>query len=264
MSGEQADPYAAYPSVGEELHQTMSADEIAERLSAYVSRDADPNDPSFVDYLSSKSADEMHNQFRKTIEAWVSAGELLHGLTQYNVLKKCHQEGFRLHRHAEQRLRLAEECAPAVGATVTPTPAAMKPTTPLQANRSAPGCVHYGLPRPEAWRDVRLRFHDGETLSIKVGDADRKLISYFEIGLATKRKKPDVQWQMLRRLGEAENGTLYKRDSHQRKAQAVKMQIQRLSKALKSFFGIEAPPITAVDRKTGWKTAFIVEPETRI
>jgi hypothetical protein len=113
MSGEQADPYAAYPSVGEELHQTMSADEIAERLSAYVSRDADPNDPSFVDYVLSRPADEITNRLQQTVEAWIAAGELPQVLTQYKVLKKCQREGFCIRRSIERLMCRAEECAPA-------------------------------------------------------------------------------------------------------------------------------------------------------
>ncbi len=121
--------------------------------------------------------------------------------------------------------------------------------------------ARFQTPPGARWGDVRIRFLDGETVSVKVDDVTNRFL-FSQMGMITKNnKKPTVQWCLLRKFCETEEGILHKRDFPPLEVQAMTRQVQRLSSHLKEFFDIGGKPILVLEKSTGWQTAFRVSPE---
>ncbi len=108
------------------------------------------------------------------------------------------------------------------------------------------------------WRDVRIKFVDGETVSIKVGDAGGRFL-YSQMGMADKRSaKPTTQWRLLESF--AKRYGILTWDSPDASPKNQKRR-ENLSRDLKKFFRIEGDPIEFVQETKGWRTIFSVEPD---
>lgn len=130
-----------------------------------------------------------------------------------------------------------------------------KPVAPVEST---------GLPRPLVWRDVRMRFFDGHTLSVTIGGKTERVM-FSEMGFASKSNKmPNVQWGLLVDFANAENATLFKEDYAAKEIESVKQRVKRLRKALCTFFGIDANPIESIEQDRGWRITFSVMPESRM
>ncbi|GMV95130.1 MAG: hypothetical protein AMXMBFR82_49080 [Candidatus Hydrogenedentota bacterium] len=122
--------------------------------------------------------------------------------------------------------------------------------------------ISYVFPSPEGatWDDVQLKFTNGETIRIQVGDTD-ELKTAAELGMADGRNKnPNQQFKLLRDLAE-EKGKL-KRDPDLGKQDAQRKVVNRLRKDLTRIFStIKGDPIERLPKFKGWKTAFHIRPE---
>ena len=114
--------------------------------------------------------------------------------------------------------------------------------------------VHHGhqFPTPPgtSWQDITIRFLDGHTVSVAMGDVSQRL-NFAELGMKDSRNgNPNSQWTLLRIL--AENGG---RLSWQQPAAdpKKKKQVELLARRLQDFFGIEESPFHPYQKGNGWQ-----------
>lgn len=114
----------------------------------------------------------------------------------------------------------------------------------------------FPTPAGTTWSDISMRFTDGHTVLVRIGDLQRQ-VSYAEMGMVDSRnKKPTRQWELLR-LFERYNGVITpKSDGAHPK---IKKQRQLLAKTLEGFFGLNGPSFDYVDG--GWRTVFTIAAE---
>jgi len=111
------------------------------------------------------------------------------------------------------------------------------------------------IPSDARWQDLSIRFKDGFTVSVRLGEQTRQL-SYAEMGMEDKRSRaPDEQWLLLQRFAdEAGVLTWASKSAHA----ANKKRKERLAKKLKAFFGIEGEPFAYRAEDGGWEAIFHV------
>ncbi len=116
----------------------------------------------------------------------------------------------------------------------------------------------FATPADATWDDVRIRFIDGETVSISVqGVAGRFL--YSDIGMGSRKdRKPTKQWELLRSFARSYGALTWSSSGADRKNQKRR---ELLSKNLQEFFRIAGDPITLTRDKKGWRTLFTIEPD---
>lgn len=126
------------------------------------------------------------------------------------------------------------------------------------ARKSAASGPRFPTPPRSAWHDVRLRFLDGETVTVTVGATTRRY-SFIEMGLAHARsKKPTVLWKLLHNLARANGAFTWTSHGASRR---VPKNIERLSKHLRAFFSMSGDPIPHDASTGGYRAAFMIEPD---
>jgi hypothetical protein len=124
---------------------------------------------------------------------------------------------------------------------------------PAEAGRFFP------TPPGATWRDLRLRFLDGHTVSVEVGGVRHRL-SYEQMGMADGRNgKPTLRWELLHLFGEGHGKLTW--DSRGARPKLQK-QRENLARDLKAFFRIGGEPIVLTADKKGWQTVFSIVPDT--
>ncbi len=128
----------------------------------------------------------------------------------------------------------------------------------LPQKKAAPAITFFPTPAGATWGELEIQFIDGETASVRVGEA-RGIFHYAEMGMADGRnRRPTKQWELLRTFAN-ENGVLtWRSPSACRKNQKRR---EMLAKDLKAFFRIEGDPIRLTEDGKGWRTLFAVLPE---
>lgn len=114
----------------------------------------------------------------------------------------------------------------------------------------------FPTPADARWSDLRIRFVDGETVTVRVRDVCATL-NYTQLGMADGRNgRPTRQWELLRIFAQ-EHGRL---DWSSRQA-GRRRQKQRevLARQLRTVFRIEGDPF-CVDGN-GWRTQFALVPD---
>jgi hypothetical protein len=118
------------------------------------------------------------------------------------------------------------------------------------------GMVSFPTPAGAQWSEVKMRFTDGHTLSIKVRGVGG-LYSYTNMGMENKHtRKPTYQWELLQNFAE-QQGILTWESPHA--DHRNKKRCSRLSEDLRAFFQIESNPIESY--QTGWRTLFRFLPD---
>lgn len=116
----------------------------------------------------------------------------------------------------------------------------------------------FPTPAGARWSDVKIRFVDGETVSISVLGVHGRFI-HKQLGLGyLKSNRPTNQWHLLRDF--AANGgkiTWQSKGASPRNRQRKRT----LKDKLKKFFRIEGEPIEPLPDEKGWRTVFVVEQE---
>jgi hypothetical protein len=116
----------------------------------------------------------------------------------------------------------------------------------------------FPTPPTATWRDVRIKFVDGETVSIKVGNASGTFV-YSQLGMADGRNaKPTVQWELLIAFARGYGALTWSSSEASRKNQKRR---EVLAANLKEFFRIDGEPIEYLDESKGWRTLFTIEPD---
>jgi hypothetical protein len=126
-----------------------------------------------------------------------------------------------------------------------------------QATESNP-LVFFPTPANAVWNHLRIKFVDGETVSVKVGDATGRLL-FSQMGMADGRTaKPTKQWELLKEFARGLGTMTWSSPGATRKNQKRK---ELLSDNLKAFFRIDGEPFRPTANGQGWHTNFSVEPD---
>ena len=105
---------------------------------------------------------------------------------------------------------------------------------------------------------ARIKFVDGETVSIKVGNASGTFV-YSQLGMADGRNaKPTVQWELLIAFARGYGALTWSSAEASRKNQKRR---EMLAANLKQFFRIDGDPIEYLGETKGWRTLFTIEPD---
>ncbi|WP_145215245.1 hypothetical protein [Planctomycetes bacterium TBK1r] len=118
--------------------------------------------------------------------------------------------------------------------------------------------ICFPTPTGAGWADLRIKFVDGETVSIHLGETKGVYI-YAQLGLVDARNgRPTKQWELLKSFADGRGLLTWKSADACRRNKKRK---EYLSANLRDFFRIPGDPIVLTDDKKGWRTAFATEPE---
>ena len=116
----------------------------------------------------------------------------------------------------------------------------------------------FPTPKGATWGDVTIRFVDGHTVAVSVGDGWIRC-NYTQMGMVNKKNGHFTkQWKLLQKFaeskGEIDWNSPYANDR-------VKKQKQELSKHLRNFFCMDDDPIEYVKKDKGYRCRFRILPE---
>jgi len=124
--------------------------------------------------------------------------------------------------------------------------------SPSSGERKA---TNFPTPKGATWASVIIKFIDGETVSVRVGEQTGRYV-YSEMGMIDGRnKKPTKQWEFLRAFADREGIMTWQSASADRKNQKRR---EILAENLKAFFGIDDDPFVLTDDKKGWQARFSI------
>lgn len=116
--------------------------------------------------------------------------------------------------------------------------------------------LFFPTPTGSDWTDLRIRFMDGETVSVRIGNITR-MLNYTQIGMVSaKNAQPTRQWELLRTFAAGYGILDWSSRSAHRKLQKQK---NLLAQTLRKFFRIEGDPIESLNN--GWRTRFAIDPD---
>lgn len=128
----------------------------------------------------------------------------------------------------------------------------------LPAAEDSDGVVFFATPNNARWSDLSIRFVDGHTVAVSVGEVSRTL-HYAQMGMANKKNaKPTVQWELLHSFSKGYGNLTWDHSDASRKNQKRR---ENLTRDLTRFFRIEGDPIAYDKDGKGWRTLFTVEPD---
>lgn len=118
--------------------------------------------------------------------------------------------------------------------------------------------VFFPTPANAKWTDLRVKFIDGHTISVKIGSASGTYM-YSQVGMADGRNaKPTKQWDTLRSFARTYGVLTWDHPDADRRNQKRR---ENLARDLKAFFRIDGEPIEYVEQTKGWRTVFNLEPD---
>jgi len=113
--------------------------------------------------------------------------------------------------------------------------------------------IFFPTPPDAKWKDVRIFFKDGHTVSIKVKTV-AEICNYTQMGMNDKRNSNSTkQWDLLKSFSEG-HGILDW--SHPDASPKNQKRRESLTKNLQDFFRIEGDPFSLTDDKKGWVARF--------
>jgi hypothetical protein len=116
--------------------------------------------------------------------------------------------------------------------------------------------VFFPTPAASLWTDVKIRFIDGHTVSVAVGDI-RGVYNFTEMGMANRKNgTPTLQWELLRQFAAGRGVLTWRSAGADRKN---KKRRENLAHHLERFFRIERDPFTR--QGNGWRAQFQIEPD---
>lgn len=128
-------------------------------------------------------------------------------------------------------------------------------TTASSSPRSGNAGAKFSTPTGASWAMVSIKFLDGETVSIKVGDQSGRYL-FSEMGMIDGRdKKPTKQWELLQAFARR-GGVLTWADAEADRRNQKRR--EKLAENLKDFFGIAGEPIVLTEDKKGWRAVFAI------
>lgn len=126
--------------------------------------------------------------------------------------------------------------------------------------RGASNPHHDRFPTPPGsrWEDTEIRFKDGHTVSIRVGET-RGIYNFTDMGMSNRKTgSPTLQWELLRDMAEYMGYVTWDLPFADRKNQKRK---DRLAEHLQQFFDIKGHPFRLLEDKKGWQTRFKLYPD---
>lgn len=122
----------------------------------------------------------------------------------------------------------------------------------------ASAMVFFPTPANATWTDLRVKFIDAHTISVKIGSASGTYM-YSQMGMADGRNtKPTKQWEMLHSFARTYGVLTWEHPDAGRRNQKRR---ENLARDLKAFFRIDGEPIEYVEQTKGWRTVFTLEPD---
>lgn len=123
-------------------------------------------------------------------------------------------------------------------------------------SREASPIAFFPTPPDATWSDVRIRFIDGHTVSVSVGNRNG-VYTFSQMGMSKRNSgTPTAQWRLLEAFAKGRGAFDWKSehaDRHQKK------QKQLLAKALCQFLRIDGDPFRYVGELKGWEARFGIE-----
>jgi hypothetical protein len=114
------------------------------------------------------------------------------------------------------------------------------------------------LPLPRRWEDVKIRYVDGETVSVEI-DGKYQRVTHIDMGLARRgSRKATKAWDLLLKCCEGRGRFRWNEFGKFENARQV---VARLRKALKAAFGLEKDPFHDFSHDDQWRTRFRAEPD---
>lgn len=127
----------------------------------------------------------------------------------------------------------------------------------LRDSKESYPVAFFPTPPDAAWSDVRIRFLDGHSVSVLVGDKSG-VYSFSQMGMSKKNSAaPTAQWKLLEAFAEG-RGVFDWESEHASRNQ--KKQKQLLSQVLREFFRIDGDPFRYMKDCKGWAARFEIEP----
>lgn len=124
-------------------------------------------------------------------------------------------------------------------------------------SREADPITFFSTPANASWNDVCIRFLDGHTVSVLVGNKSG-VYNFVQMGMSKRNSAtPTAQWKLLEAFANG-HGVFDWKNEHADRTQ--KKQKQLLAQALRDFFRIDGDPFQYVEELKGWEARFDIEP----
>jgi hypothetical protein len=115
--------------------------------------------------------------------------------------------------------------------------------------------VFFPTPPSATWGDVSIKFRDGHTVSVKVGEAGGTY-NYTQMGMADARNgNPTKQWKLLESFATGHGKLDW---SHPDAARKNQKRRENLANNLQAFFRIEEDPIRWTKDGMAWEARFSI------
>lgn len=115
--------------------------------------------------------------------------------------------------------------------------------------------IFFPTPPDATWEDVSIKFKDGHTVSVKVGDA-AGTYNYTQMGMADERNgNPTKQWKLLESFATAHGKLGWGHSDAARKNQKRR---ETLAENLRDFFRIEGDPFRWTKDGKAWEAHFMI------
>lgn len=115
--------------------------------------------------------------------------------------------------------------------------------------------VFFPTPPDATWGDVSIKFKDGHTVSIKVGNA-AGTYNYTQMGMANKKNgNPTKQWELLESFATAHGKFSWDHSDADSKNQKRR---ETLAKNLREFFRIDEDPFRWTKDSKAWEALFTI------
>jgi two-component system nitrogen regulation response regulator GlnG/two-component system response regulator HydG len=183
-------------------------------------------------------------------------GELVEAL----LLRRWTAGGFEVDRLLFQAMSESAGHVLALPSTLSRRPPSAAPAaSPAHPARPVGLAERLGLPAPAAWGELRIRPVDGLTVLVTVRTRSARC-THVELGLASaKSRGPTKAWELLLATCEGRGSFDWRRFGETR--DTARKQVERLSEALTSAFGLDEPPFAPFDPRRGWVARFLAVPE---
>jgi hypothetical protein len=128
----------------------------------------------------------------------------------------------------------------------------------LPIQRKTESKVFFPAPKGTIWENINIRFVDGHTVTIRVGDQAGRF-NYTQMGMANKKNtKFTKQWELFMLFAKGKGRLDWSSsDAHFR----WKKQKEQLSKRLSEFFHLEDDPIRWEKNEKAYRCRFRILPE---
>lgn len=115
---------------------------------------------------------------------------------------------------------------------------------------------HFDTPLGTGWRDLRIRFLDGHTVTISV-NSRRERWTFAEMNMKDARNgNPNKQWKLLEQLADNDGRLSWTSPAAHPK---WKKQVQLLAHRLQEFFGLPDSPFYSYKKGKGWELKLRIE-----